>query len=34
MYTYTVEYYVAVRKKELLPFATAKMDLEIKLITS
>ena len=27
-YIYTVEYYVAVKKKELLPFATAWMDLE------
>ena len=28
MYTYTMEYYTAERKKELLPFATAWMDLE------
>ena len=27
-YTYTREYYVAVKKKELLPFVTAWMDLE------
>ena len=25
---YVIEYYVAVKKKELLPFATAWMDLE------
>ena len=27
-YIYTMEYYVAERKKELIPFATAWMDLE------
>ena len=27
-YTYTMEYYTAERKKELLPFATAWMELE------
>ena len=27
-YIYTMEYYVAERRKELLPFATAWMDLE------
>ena len=27
-YIYTMEYYGAVRKKELLPFATARMELE------
>ena len=27
-YIYTVEYYVAERKKELLPFVTARMELE------
>ena len=27
-YSYTMEYYTAQRKKELLPFATAWMDLE------
>ena len=27
-YTYTMEFYVAERKKELLPFVTAWMDLE------
>ena len=27
-YVYTMEYYAAERKKELLPFATAWMDLE------
>ena len=27
-YIYTIEYYAAERKKELLPFATAWMDLE------
>ena len=27
-YIYTVEYYIAERKKELLPFATAWMELE------
>ena len=27
-YIYTMEYYAAERKKELLPFATAWMDLE------
>ena len=27
-YTYTIEYYAAERKKELLPFATAWMELE------
>ena len=27
-YIYTMEYYAAERKKELLPFATALMDLE------
>ena len=27
-YTYTMEYYAAVKKKELLPFATAWMELE------
>ena len=27
-YIYTMEYYVAERKKELLPFATASMELE------
>ena len=27
-YIYTMEYYAAVKKKELLPFATAWMDLE------
>ena len=28
-YIYTMEYYVAIKKKELLPFVTAWMDLEI-----
>ena len=28
MYTYTMEYYTAERKKELLPFATAWMELD------
>ena len=27
-YIYTVEYYAAERKKELLPFETARMELE------
>ena len=27
-YIYTMEYYVAERKKELLPFITARMELE------
>ena len=27
-YTYTMEYHAAERKKEFLPFATARMDLE------
>ncbi len=28
MYIYTMEYYAAVKKKELLPFATSWMELE------
>ena len=28
LYIYTMEYYAAIKKKELLPFATAWMDLE------
>ena len=28
-YTYTMEYYSAIKKKEILPFATAWLDLEI-----
>ena len=31
-YIYTMEYYTAERKKELLPFATAWMELELSLI--
>ena len=27
-YIYTIEYYLAIKKKELLPFTTAWMDLE------
>ena len=27
-YIYTMEYYLAVKKKEILPFVTASMDLE------
>ena len=30
-YMYTVEYYLAIKRKEILPFATAWMDLEIKI---
>ena len=28
-YIYTIDHYMAVKKKEILPFATAWMDLEI-----
>ena len=28
LYIYTMEYYAAERRKELLPFATARMELE------
>ena len=28
MYTYTMEYYLAIKKSEILPFATAWMGLE------
>ena len=31
LYIYTMEYYVAVKKKELLPFAIVWMDLEVML---
>ena len=32
-YTYTMEYYAAERKKELLPFVTAWMELEIIMLS-
>ena len=32
-YVYTIEYYAAERKKELLPFATAWMELESIMLT-
>ena len=32
-YIYTVEYYSAVKRKEILPFSTAWMDLEIILLS-
>ena len=32
-YTYTMEYYTAERKKELLPFVTAWMELEIIMLS-
>ena len=28
MYIYTLEYYSAIKKNEILPFATTRMDLE------
>ena len=32
-YIYTVEYYAAIKKKKVLPFATAWMDLEIIMLS-
>ena len=31
-YIYTMEYYSAIRRDEILPFVTTWMDLEIKLV--
>ena len=33
MYMYTVEYYLVIKKKEVLPFATAWMDVEITMLS-
>ena len=32
-YIYTVEYYSTIKKKEILPFVTAQMDLEIIMLS-
>ena len=32
-YTYRMEYYLAVKKKEILPFATVWVDLEIIMLS-
>ena len=32
-YMYTVEYYLAIKKKEILPFATAWLDLESTMLS-
>ena len=32
-YIYTMEYYTAIKKKEILPFATAWIDLEIFILS-
>ena len=33
-YTYTTEYYTAIKKNEIMPFAVTQMDLEIIFILS
>ena len=33
IYTYTVEYYSAIKKNEIIPFAAAWMDLEIIILS-
>ena len=32
-YVYTMEYYSAIKKKEIMPFAATRMDLEIITLT-